>query len=144
MIYQFVFATFLLKISQNEEIRNLEICLPSNNPTFNKTEFSEIALQGFFASKVAFSLFSLMFFMGELLLNDFWQVGVGGRVINQMNGRGGDLSQLKLSLRFRSRLSRNSIKRPAPHILGIRCSLNRNPNHVKMLSCSNATHSSQK
>ena len=66
------------------------------------------------------------------------------RLINQMNGGGGDLSQLKLSLRFRSRLSRNSIKRPAPHILGIRCSLNRNPNHVKMLSCSNATHSSQK
>ena len=56
------------------------------------------------------------------------------RLINQMNGGGGDLSQLKLSLRFRSRLSRNSIKRPAPHILGIRCSLNRNPNHVKMPS----------
>ena len=117
MIYQFVFATFLLKISQNEEIRNLEICLPSNNPTFNKTEFSEIALQGFFASKVAFSLFSLMFFMEELLLNDFWQVGVGGRVINQMNGRGGDLSQLKLSLWFPSRHSRNSIKRPSLNFL---------------------------
>ena len=62
------------------------------------------------------------------------------RLINQMNGGGGDLSQLKLSLRFRSRLSRNSIKRPAPHILGIKCSLNRNPNHVEVLSCSTATH----
>ena len=62
------------------------------------------------------------------------------RLINQMNGGGGDLSQLKLSLRFRSRLSRNSIKRPAPHILGIRCSLNRNPNPVEVLSCSTATH----
>ena len=79
-------------------------------------------------------------FFGSLVGAKWFLASRLWRLINQMNGGGGDLSQLKLSLRFRSRLSRNSIKRPAPHILGIRCSLNRNPNHVEVLSCSTATH----
>ena len=79
-------------------------------------------------------------FFGSLVGAKWFLASRLWRLINQMNGGGGDLSQLKLSLRFRSRLSRNSIKRPAPHILGIRCSLNKNPNHVEVLSRSTATH----